>query len=259
MGVTDKMRTCYYSHTRISAVRNACSKVATMKKLALALTFFSALHIFPACAKTSETPHLEFVKSYIDQLEATENIRDAAAKELETSTNSQRMADCVHTMTQYQLVLSTGISAMQDVHLSKPLDSFPQGLVDFYQQKLELYKQYGNACAAMMAGPKPGVDYGKMTTALPKIRAEIEFIDQGIFKMAPAVFGSLILMKENSHGGADHLIITKIERDDLVHQIKTAFGDKLTQKDQNWTVSAASVLEFYLEKKGYKCSDEPWD
>lgn len=87
----------------------------------------------------------------------------------------------------------------------------------------------------------------------------VEFIDKAIFQTAPAVFATPIQMKENSRGGADHLIITKAERDDLVHQIKLAFGDKLNQHDQNYIVSAASVLEFYLEKKGYKSSDEPWD
>ena len=112
----------------------------------------------------------------------------------------------------------------------------------------------------MMEGPKPNVDYGKLTASLPKIRAQIDFIDQGIFKTAPAVFGTLIEMtKTNSHHGLDHLIITKAERDDLVQQIKMAFDDKLNQHDQHYIVSAASVLAFYLEKKGYKCSDEPWD
>ncbi len=45
----------------------------------------------------------------------------------------------------------------------------------------------------------------------------------------------------------------------LVNRIKTIFGDKLDQKNQDYLVSAASVLDFYLEKKGFKCSDEPWD
>jgi hypothetical protein len=112
----------------------------------------------------------------------------------------------------------------------------------------------------MMEGPKPDVDYGKIAASLPKINAQAEFIDQGIFKIAPAVFATLIeTTKTNPHGGADHLIITKAERDDLVQQIKLGFGDKLNQHNQNWIESAVSVLEFYLEKKGYKCSDEPWD
>lgn len=177
------------------------------RKLAAAAVF--ALLTSPALAENSETPHLQFVKLYIEQLGAIEDIRDAAAKELNTDPVTERVADCVHTMTQYQLELSTQISAMQNVHLNKPLDGLASGLVDYNKQKLDLYKQYGDACATMLAGPKPGVDYGKITATLPKIRVVVEFIDQGIFKTAPAVFATLIQMKENSRGGADHLIITR--------------------------------------------------
>ncbi len=111
----------------------------------------------------------------------------------------------------------------------------------------------------MMEGPKPNVDYGKIAASLPKINAQIDFIDQGLFKATPAVFATLIQMKANSHGGADHLIITKAEKADVIDRIRTIFGSKLDQHDQNYIVSAASVLESYLEKKGYKTSDEPWD
>jgi hypothetical protein len=112
----------------------------------------------------------------------------------------------------------------------------------------------------MMEGPKPGVDYGKIAATLPNIRAQLEYIDQGIFEVAPAVFATLLQnTKTNSQGGVDHLIITRSERMALVNRIKTIFGDKLDQKNQDYLVSAASVLDFYLEKKGFKCSDEPWD
>ncbi len=231
-----------------------------MKVLALALSLFFALHS-AAAAEGSETPPLKFVKLYIGQLKAVEDIRDAAAKELETHTPEERLVDCVHSMTQYQLELSTQIPAMQEVNLSKQehLDWLPGKLVEYNKKKLCLYEQYGSACATLLEGPKPDVDYGKISAELPKISALVEFIDKAIFETSPAVFASLIQRKENSHGGDDHLTITKTERDDLVHQIKLAFGDKLNQHDKNWIVSAASVLEFYLEKKGYKASDEPWD
>lgn len=231
------------------------SSLTALGRLILALTLFSAF----AYAQSAETPHLEFVKLYIEQLGAIEGIRDAAAKELTTDPDTQRVADCVHTMTRYQLELSTQIPAMQGVHLNKPFDGLAENIAEFDRQKLALYKQYGDGCATLLEGPKPNVDYGKITAALPKINAQIEFIDQGIFKAAPAVFAALIQMKANSQGGADHLIITTAERDELIHRINEIFGDKLTQHDQNYIVSAASVLQFYLEKKGYKGSDEPWD
>ena len=72
-----------------------------MKKLALALTLLSALSVLSARVGNPETPHLVFVKLYIEQLEAIEDIRKTAAKELKTDVDTQRVADCVHTMTQY--------------------------------------------------------------------------------------------------------------------------------------------------------------
>jgi hypothetical protein len=119
----------------------------------------------PARAASYETPHLEFVKLYIEQLGAIEDIRDAAAKELQTDPDTEKIADCVHTMMQYQLELSTQIVAMQDVHLNKPFDSLAENIVDFEKQKLSLYKQYGGACTTMMEGPKPNIDYGKIAAA----------------------------------------------------------------------------------------------
>ena len=80
---------------------------------------------------------------------------------------------------------------------------------------------------------------------------------QTLFKASPMVFASLIDQRPDSQNDANHLIITKEERSSLVKDIKISFGEKLNQKGQNYTVSAASVLMAYL-LKDYKCADEPW-
>jgi len=229
------------------------------RKFAVVTAAVCTLLTVHAHAESSDTSHLEFVKSYIEQLGAIERIRDNAAKELQADNATQRVADCVRTMTRYQLELNTQIERMKQVHLSKPFDDFIENIVGLEQEKLNVYKQWGDACAIMMEGPKPNVDYGKLASSLPKLSAQIEFIDEAIFKGTPAVFATLIQMKSNSHGGADHLIINKVEKEELIHRIKEIFGSKLEQQNQNYIVSSASVLEFYLEKKGYKTSDEPWD
>jgi len=216
-----------------------CCILAITKKWALVVALFSVWPTFSAHAQNSDTPHLEFVKLYIEQLGAIEGIRHAASKELVTDSATQRVADCVHTMTQYQLELSTQISVMRSVHLSRPLEFLPGGIADF---------------------EKPNVDYGKISASFPKINAQVEFVDQGIFKAAPAVFATLIEMtKTNSRDGLDHIIITKSEKAGLIHKIREIFCEKLKQKNQNYIVSAASVSAFYLADKGYKCSDESWD
>jgi hypothetical protein len=62
----------------------------------------------------------------------------------------------------------------------------------------------------------------------------------------------------DSQHHASHLIITSAERAQLLSDIATGFGSKLDQKEQNFTVSAASVLRAYL-LKDFKASDDPWE
>jgi hypothetical protein len=62
--------------------------------------------------------------------------------------------------------------------------------------------------------------------------------------------------KPDKNGHLSHLVITKAEREQLVHALVTEFGDKIDQKNQNYTVSSASLLKAYL-LKNYSCSDEP--
>ncbi len=86
----------------------------------------------------------------------------------------------------------------------------------------------------------------------------MDFIDQSLFEATPGVFATLIDMKADSKGHASHLIITKEEKARLISKLNDSFGAKLDQKDQNYTVSAATVLRDYLNKD-FKCSDEPWE
>jgi hypothetical protein len=93
---------------------------------------------------------------------------------------------------------------------------------------------------------------------MPELRGQLDFIDHALFEASPAVFATLIDLKEDSKGHASHLTITKEERAKLVDNLNTAFGTKLDAKDQNWSVSAASVLKAYL-LKDFKSSDDPWE
>lgn len=62
----------------------------------------------------------------------------------------------------------------------------------FDQQKVDLYQNMIDIATAMLSGPRPGVDYGKLTADIPKIRAEIECIDEYLFKAFPLIFSILI-------------------------------------------------------------------
>jgi hypothetical protein len=44
---------------------------------------------------------------------------------------------------------------------------------------------------ALLSGPEPGVNYGKLTARAPELTAQVEEIDKSIFTMAQAMFFEL--------------------------------------------------------------------
>lgn len=103
---------------------------------------------------------------------------------------------------------------------------------------------------------KPGLDLGKLITRAPQITAEGEAVDKNLFQLNIMVFGSLIDMKGDSQNRANHLLITKAERDKLVWKIDNDFGTNL-ETDKRYVVASASLMKKKLLE--FKCSDEPWD
>jgi hypothetical protein len=209
-------------------------------------------------AEKPETSHLAFVTEYVRELAAIENIRASAEQELKQGTKDEVFSVAVHTSTLSQLELRSQIGMLKGMHLQPPFDQLIPDLTGFYKEKVALHQRLIDIGSAFLAGPKPGVDYGKMAAEMPKIRAELEYIDHSLFELTPLVFATLIELKADSKNHASHLIITKAERAKLIDQLTGAFGSKLDQKEQNVIVSTGSVLRTYL-LKGYKCSDDPWE
>jgi hypothetical protein len=229
-----------------------------MRTFVLPIVLVGYLAVFPAHAEVRETPHLQFVSTYIQQLGAIEKIRNDAENELKADGAAGLLPDCIRNANKYQLELSVQISSLASMRLNPPFDGVTHDITDFYERKLDLYKQIGQTCSALIAGPKPNVDYGELAASAPKINAQIEFIDQALFKASPLVFATLIDQREDAHGHVSHLVITKAERAKLIREINSEFGEKLKQDNQNYTVGAASVLKSYLEKD-FRSSDEPWN
>jgi hypothetical protein len=207
-----------------------------------------------------ETPHLEFVTEYIRELAAVERIREAGEAENDQDKKDDKLpfASAVHTSTLFELELGSQVKMLKSMRLNEPFDFLIPNITAFYERKIILWRRMGEISSSFIGGPKDGVDYSKMAAEMPKIRGELDFIDQSLFQATPGVFATLIDMKADSKGHASHLIITKEERAGLISELDDSFGAKLEQKDQNYTVSAAKVLKDYLNKD-FKYSDEPWD
>jgi len=205
----------------------------------------------------TETSHLVFVTEFIRELAAIENIRASAEREQKLSKKSEVFSNAIHFSSLIQLELRSQIPMLKGIRLNPPFEELVPKITGFYEQKINLHQRLIDIGSAFLVGPQQGVDYGKLRVEMPQIRAELEYIDRGLFEAAPLVFATLIDQRPDSKNHVSHLTITRAERAKLISDLTGSFGAKLNQKEQNFTVSAASVLKAYF-LKGYRCSDEPW-
>jgi hypothetical protein len=200
----------------------------------------------------AETPHLEFVTTYIHQLQNLERLRATAAAELQDDNLASKMSGCIRNGTRFELELRSQISTLKRMQLNPPFDELLPSLADFNERKIELYQKMSAACEAFMSGmtsgPKPGVDYDAIGAEMPKLTAELDYIDHAIFEATPLVFGMLISPVPDKNNHMSNLIITTAERKRLIDDINSYFGAKLQQEQQPWLVCAATVLRDYLLK-----------
>jgi len=244
-------------------MKRPLTRLLALSVVAFALQFsfcFAQTNTKPARPAKPETPHLEFVTEYIRELAEVERIRAAGEAENNQDKKDDKLpfASGIHTSTLFELELGSQVGMLKGMRLNAPFDFLIPNITAFYERKIVLWRRMREISSAFIGGPKDGVDYSKLAAEVPQIRGELEFIDKSLFEAAPVVFATLIDIKEDSKGHASHLIITKEQKATLISKLDDSFGAKMDQKDQNYTVSAASVLKGYL-KKDFKCSDDPWE
>jgi len=191
-------------------------------------------------------------------LSAIEEIRSNAEQDQKKDPNAT-FSNLVHSATLFKLELGSQVRMLSSMNLSDPFDTLIPSMISFYEEKIKLWDRMKEIGASFIGGPREGVDYQKLGAEVPELRARLEYVDQSIFQASPMVFATLIDMKPDSRNHVSHLIITKAERAELLDSLDTAFGKKLDEKKPNYTVGSAAVLRDALLKKGFKCSDEPWE
>lgn len=208
-----------------------------------------------ASTARAEPAAYNFVSEYVRELGTIESIRAKAETETTGRSTTDILMGCVRSSERFQLELTSYISRMQNFTLRAPFDKLVSNIVGFYDYKLKIFRELSGGCSTLLEGPKPGVDYGALTANVPKLNAQLEYIDKALFEATPMIFATLIDERPSAQNQMDRLTITKVERDKLVRTLDLSFGQKMKAADQNYTVSAASVLRHYLAEKGYKCSD----
>lgn len=231
-----------------------------MKYTPILIVLFLSISATSWAAGKNETSHYEVVDEYIRSLGSTYNLQQVANKDIEVDKKSDDPAVAglmsgIRNSTRVKLELNYSIQKLKGMNLDKPFDTLLPTTIDFYGKKHELHDDLIKIATNLLSGPKPGVDYGKMSAIMPQITAQVEYIDESIFQLMPMVFALLIDMKPDSEGHMSHLNISTTQKQKLIDSIKGYFGESLDQKDKNWTVSSAALLRAYL-LKDYKCTDE---
>ena len=115
--------------------------------------------------------------------------------------------------------------------------------------KSNLVEKDSEITGAFIGGPKKGVDYTKLAAEMPKIGAELEFIDQSLFEAAPNVFANTCRYEGRFQRTCQPPSYYERAEGSVDSKLNDSFGAKLDQKNQNYTVSAATVLRGLSEQR----------
>ena len=168
------------------------------------------------------------------------------------------MMDSIRGSARIKLELSRNIGAFKAMKVEPPFDGLLQNVVSWYQHKIELHDNLIEIASKFTSGtPQPGVDYAKLTAAMPQITANMEYIDKALYDLTPMFCLLLIDRKPDSKGLVSHLVITTEQRRQLVKRIDSFFGTRLSDKNRNYTIDSAAIIkEFLLGNR--KSADDPW-
>lgn len=214
---------------------------------------------------SNNNSRLEFASEFIRGLVEIHQSEDAARRDIDgikkdAEYMQKLMSSIIRNGTRTKMRMQVRINRLEKIEINdKGFDILVPTVTDLYSRKLSLYQELVLAAQAIIAGPRPGIDYGKLAGHIPEITAQIEFLDETIFKVVPMVGMLLISPKPDSKGHLSHFSITRNEAQKLISALESGFGKSLDEDDQNWTTSSASVLRTYLRDKGFKFSDDKWE
>lgn len=203
-------------------------------------------------------PRIALFREYVREIIELHVLREQASRELaESPTADQKLATMVRVGTRYKMHTSISMRMLKGIKPDAPCDAFANGLHDVNESRWSKHAELVGAAQELISGPKPGVDYGRISARVPEISAELEQVDRTTFTIASGAFLCLVdATKVNAQGKVDRLIIDGNERRSLAKQIQSGFGAMLQASDDADTfVSAAKLLKFALEGQQWKNSD----
>ena len=204
-------------------------------------------------AHARETPPLQFVTEYLREFSAIERIRLAEEQEFQAPRQSM-LAICIESGNRYRREIAQQTARMQGMSVLRPSQALPARLVELYGQKLELYTEIANTCAALKAAENSSVGYLEVMSVVSQYSAKVDSIDQSLFKTSTEAYSTLLNKEQGPHDFPRRLGITTVEKQTLLRQIDRDFGAELQDDQQTYLVNAATVIRDAIRK--HKASDE---
>ena len=87
-----------------------------------------------------------------------------------------------------QLELGSQVSQLKRMRLDDPYINLIPNIIQFYQDKIELWRQMVDICSAfVLLAESPTWTMANWGPIVPKVRAKLDFIDQALFEATPAI------------------------------------------------------------------------
>jgi hypothetical protein len=221
-------------------------------------TSCASLQSQPLTRNVQQTTLIALVQEFVRELEVLYRLQETAKKEFaEDSSGSGKLMTGIRVGTRTVFEMNDSINRLSMIDVDAEWAKFRDALKQLHQQRIVVWQEFVQISKTLLAGPEPGVNYGKLTARGPELTAEIEEIDKIIFTIAQPMFFALV---DDSRVGPDgnlhHLILTKKERTSMVQLIDKVFGRTLEDKNANHIVSSARVIKYVLTLPNYKAADE---
>jgi hypothetical protein len=213
----------------------------------------------PLPGNTQKTARIALADEFVRELEVLYRLQETAKKEFaEDSSGSGKLMTSIRVGSRTLFEMNDGINRLSNINVDAKWAEFRDLLKELHQDRIVIVQEMNQGAKTLLAGPEPGVNYGKLMARAPELTAQVEEIDKNIFRIAQAMFFALV---DDDRTGVDgklhHLILTKKDRASMVKLIDRMFGPTtLEDKNASRIVASAWVIKFGLTRPIYKAADE---
>jgi hypothetical protein len=244
---------------RIAAILIAISTVPVATKTADAASCALVQSQTLAPGAAQKCARIALAQEFVRELEVLYRLQETAKTELaEDDSPNGKLMTGIRVGSRTVLEMADSINRLKMIsNLDPKWAQFRDMLKELDEDRILTVGELTRGAKMILAGPEPGVNYGKLAARAPELTAQIENTDKSFFTMAQAMFFALVdETRVGADGNVHHLLLTKNDRTSMVQLIDEVFGPTLEDKKASSIVSSAWAMKYGLTRPNYKAADE---